>query len=55
MSRIRYVPFRFMKMQTVYNWKAFFQLYVCYPKGKLGIKGIEAIMQILQKPKMGSD
>ena len=27
------------------------QLYICYPKGGLGMKGIEAIMAMLQKPK----
>ncbi|CAL1708334.1 unnamed protein product [Somion occarium] len=26
-------------------------LYICFPKGGLGIKGIEAIMSVLQKPK----
>ncbi|KAI0360906.1 aspartyl-tRNA synthetase cytoplasmic [Trametes cingulata] len=26
-------------------------LYICYPKGGLGMKGIEAIMSMLQKPK----
>ncbi|KAI0700183.1 hypothetical protein BC835DRAFT_1404934 [Cytidiella melzeri] len=26
-------------------------LYICYPEGKLGIRGIEAIMAALQKPK----
>jgi len=26
-------------------------LYICYPKGALGIRGIEAIMAALQKPK----
>jgi hypothetical protein len=26
-------------------------LYICYPKGGLGVKGIEAIMGMLQKPK----
>ena len=29
----------------------FVQLYICYPKGGLGMKGIEAIMAMLQKPK----
>jgi len=27
------------------------QLYICYPKGGLGVKGIEAIMKMLQSPK----
>ena len=27
------------------------QLYICYPKGGLGMKGIEAIMKMLQSPK----
>ena len=35
--------------------RSFFQLCVCYLKGKPGIKGIEAIMQRLQKPKRISD
>ncbi|EKM56863.1 uncharacterized protein PHACADRAFT_118899 [Phanerochaete carnosa HHB-10118-sp] len=26
-------------------------LYICYPKGSLGVRGIEAIMSVLQKPK----
>ena len=30
---------------------AVLQLYICYPKGGLGMKGIEAIMAMLQKPK----
>ena len=29
----------------------FSQLYICYPKGGLGVKGIEAIMKMLQSPK----
>ena len=27
------------------------KLYICYPKGGLGVKGIEAIMKMLQSPK----
>jgi hypothetical protein len=27
------------------------QLYICYPKGQLGIKGVQAIMHMLQMPK----
>ncbi|KIP06304.1 hypothetical protein PHLGIDRAFT_107152 [Phlebiopsis gigantea 11061_1 CR5-6] len=26
-------------------------MYICYPKGSLGVRGIEAIMSVLQKPK----
>lgn len=26
-------------------------MYICYPKGSLGVRGIEAIMAVLQKPK----
>ena len=31
--------------------RCFLQLYICYPKGGLGVKGIEAIMKMLQSPK----
>ena len=31
--------------------RSFPQLYICYPKGGLGVKGIEAIMKMLQSPK----
>ena len=27
------------------------QLFICYPKGSLGVRGVEAIMSVLQKPK----
>ena len=28
-----------------------YQLFICYPKGSLGVRGVEAIMSVLQKPK----
>jgi len=27
------------------------QLYICFPKGGMGMKGIEALMTALQRPK----
>jgi hypothetical protein len=36
---------------TTHCSRFFLQLYICYPKGGLGVKGIEAIMKMLQSPK----
>ena len=43
-------PFSHHPVVTRFS-RSFPQLYICYPKGGLGVKGIEAIMKMLQSPK----